>query len=581
MKLKIVKIIFAIFLSCCVAGGTTVGVLYLTNKDLFHTHSYSYEVVSSPSCTKEGLKRGKCSCGKEVEEILPKLNHNYVEFIEDATCQKEGKSYKKCSNCQDVIDLQIISQKEHQYEKIVLEEATCQKEGKEVERCIFCKSEKTPVTTPKKEHQYEEVILQEATCTRKGQKAKRCKVCQDLIDLQDILQKEHVWDAGVVTQEADCENDGVKRCKCLNCETEKDFKIDKLGHKVDKNNWVIDKEPTKEEAGQKSHHCTRQNCNYKEDVTEIPKLEDKITYNIKLVKTNGEKIYSNLVTSSGISGQIIPQIIVREKGKDEIVQTLTGYEVSVTLEGEKTYELEITGLPEGYYVGENVELKGESEVVVKVPAKLIENEDNQSRFDLYYDVGSVIMDQKLNVVEKTKDEDYTTSFKQLLTNYKGIFLNFFFASCSACNYEMQDFINAYNSTSPYGEEYNKEIAIIMMNVTDSENVIRNFKINGQSGYYYTTPIPMTILKREGWFMRYMGDNTGMRLLGNYPTTIMIDCEGVIFYCRVGRLSLSGFKNNFENLLNRYYTIKGLERENKTQNYSKQIVYFEEKRKIFA
>lgn len=68
-----------------------------------HTHQYSDGgIVKEATCTSEGYKLKKCSCGaEEMERIeIDKDAHNWVEYgHQDATYTSEGYTIYKCANC--------------------------------------------------------------------------------------------------------------------------------------------------------------------------------------------------------------------------------------------------------------------------------------------------------------------------------------------------------------------------------------------------------------------------------------------------------------------------------------------------
>lgn len=71
----------------------------------------SYTTVKEATCTEPGSKERVCTvCGaKDEAKEIPVANHKYAEYAGDAThvpvtanCGQEGKSFKKCSVCNDI-----------------------------------------------------------------------------------------------------------------------------------------------------------------------------------------------------------------------------------------------------------------------------------------------------------------------------------------------------------------------------------------------------------------------------------------------------------------------------------------------
>lgn len=63
---------------------------------------------------------------------------------------------------------------------------------------------------------------------------------------------DHAWDDGVITVEPGCETDGEKTFTCSKCGETRVETIDAHGHDWE---WVIDKEATETEAGEKHEEC--------------------------------------------------------------------------------------------------------------------------------------------------------------------------------------------------------------------------------------------------------------------------------------------------------------------------------------
>lgn len=64
-------------------------------------HSYTSTITTQPTCTKEGVKTYKCSCGASYTEAIAKKSHSIVTIpAVSATCTKTGLTEgKKCSVC--------------------------------------------------------------------------------------------------------------------------------------------------------------------------------------------------------------------------------------------------------------------------------------------------------------------------------------------------------------------------------------------------------------------------------------------------------------------------------------------------
>lgn len=80
-------------------------------------HSYTATITTQPTCTKEGVKTYKCSCGASYTEAIAKTAHNSNTTIPAvaATCKATGLTEgKKCSVCGTVtVAQQTVAKKSH------------------------------------------------------------------------------------------------------------------------------------------------------------------------------------------------------------------------------------------------------------------------------------------------------------------------------------------------------------------------------------------------------------------------------------------------------------------------------------
>ncbi len=125
---------------------------------------------------------------------------------------------------------------------------------------------------------------------------KKCLVCGESI------KEEHNWNEGEVVKKSTCVVEGERVYTCIDCEATKTEKMESLGHEFSEE-WTADKEASCIEAGSKSHHCTRENCTEKSDVTVIPQTEH--IWDEGTVTDEGEQVYNCTYCTSTKIGDII------------------------------------------------------------------------------------------------------------------------------------------------------------------------------------------------------------------------------------------------------------------------------------
>ena len=97
-----------------------------------------------------------------------------------------------------------------------------------------------------------------------------CLNCEAVKDSEVIPATGHEWKE-TSREDATCITTGQVNYVCVHDGTHtKQEIIQALGHAYSEE-WTVDKEATCEEAGEKSHHCTR--CGDRTDITEIPMAE--------------------------------------------------------------------------------------------------------------------------------------------------------------------------------------------------------------------------------------------------------------------------------------------------------------------
>ncbi len=166
--------------------------------------------------------------------------------------------------------------------------------------------------------QWVDVEYQAPTCTENGVLAHRkCEGCGKLCDgdgneLNDaVIPSGHQWGAFAVASEPTCEDDGEKIRYCSECDAEESVPIACLGHDVSQE-WTVDQAASCVSAGSKSHHCLRDGCEYRANITTVPAAGHQIANatNIEVEEATcteaGEK--KTYCTVSGCNGYVTESI---------------------------------------------------------------------------------------------------------------------------------------------------------------------------------------------------------------------------------------------------------------------------------
>ena len=242
------------------------------------------------TCTETGRDGWVCEvCGRFDGEVLPALQHNYVEKVTEPTCVDYGFTTATCSRCGDLkAPYNFIPAKGHQFSKAKNIDATCTFGSYTKRICLECgfvemtnvrnnarahdlvTEDRVPATCTEPGHEkwvhcrncketdengykdakyyYKEIPATghtahelgyvAATCTKDGHEPyTECAVCHAALTPKVVLKATgHDW-KNVAKLEPTCTEDGhsaYKQCKnCGECDDGKlpdDHKIDKLGH---------------------------------------------------------------------------------------------------------------------------------------------------------------------------------------------------------------------------------------------------------------------------------------------------------------------------------------------------------------
>lgn len=113
-----------------------------------HTHSYTSTITKAATCTDNGIKTYKCSCGKSYTEIIEKTGHQHTHIRNSilADCTTEGYTGDTyCSDCgQKISSGNVIPQKGHKWDSgVITKNATSSEEGIKTYTCKVCGEKRT------------------------------------------------------------------------------------------------------------------------------------------------------------------------------------------------------------------------------------------------------------------------------------------------------------------------------------------------------------------------------------------------------------------------------------------------------
>ncbi len=146
-----------------------------------HAHSYTATVTKQPTCTAEGVKTFRCSCGDSYTETISAAGHIFGAYVynNDATEAADGTETAACTIC-GAKDTRTAAGTKiahvHNYTAAVTKAATCAEEGVKTYTCS-CGSSYTEAV-PVIAHSFGDYIYNDdATTEKDGTKTATCSVC--------------------------------------------------------------------------------------------------------------------------------------------------------------------------------------------------------------------------------------------------------------------------------------------------------------------------------------------------------------------------------------------------------------------
>ena len=146
-----------------------------------HTHNYTATITKQPTCTAEGVKTFRCSCGDSYTEAISAAGHIFGAYVynNDATEAADGTETAVCTIC-GAKDTRTAAGTKiahvHNYTAAVTKAATCAEEGVTTYTCSCGHSYTEPIA--KTAHSFGDYIYNDdATTEADGTKTATCSVC--------------------------------------------------------------------------------------------------------------------------------------------------------------------------------------------------------------------------------------------------------------------------------------------------------------------------------------------------------------------------------------------------------------------
>ena len=266
------------------------------------------QVVQNADCLNDGEKIQKCErCDITLQsEIIPAYGHDWGEWkiITPAKCEHNGLEKRICKNNESHVEENILDAIGHDWDDGVIDPlSSCNAHGTKTYTCQNDSSHTyTEEISPDPDNHIGEKYVKDEktpTCTEDGYTGDTyCSDCNTLLESGKVIPAlgHDDSDGWVITDKADCLNNGEKEQKCKRCNTLIKTEIIPA-RKHNWSAWTLIDEPTIESTGKEEHRCQNttstdeyDSCNAFEQ-REIDKLK---SYTAKFIVPdgNGDFVYN-------------------------------------------------------------------------------------------------------------------------------------------------------------------------------------------------------------------------------------------------------------------------------------------------
>ncbi|MCH5162157.1 MAG: hypothetical protein J1G38_01550 [Clostridiales bacterium] len=492
------------------------------------------EVTEKATCENSGIMTYTCTradCGKTKPEDIKPLGHDWQEEseIKPATCEDDGLRSAACSRCDAREDEQVIPALGHDWKIDTVRTETCRHGGEYLHTCkrVGCGKTDT-VTTEPVDHKWDGGVTVAAKCESEGSVTYTCtfECGTQKVDKLDALG--HQWGIWKTQAEATCTEKGSEKRDCtrIGCDKSETRDVAKLGHSFS-SDYTVDKAPTLEEDGSKSKHCVRSGCNARDDIQTIPKLDanTKIDYTVTIKDPCGEQYYGAATIGFYLDDRLVEEV------------PMSNSTVTTVSLGANNYTVKFTDLTKGYFTDkEQYAISANNpQLTVLLNAAVIDGTAGGTK----YNIGSIIYDYSLSYYDDPDGNLKSTLLSEILKGKKGIFLNFYFKGCVPCVNEMPEIVSV-------GNKYGDDIQFLMVNDTAHGNQDSDI-LYFQSTYAKNSKLWFVNRARSLFLYNYFTN-----LIGGFPTTILIDCNGQVVFAHTGTMTEASFTSALETyIINRY------------------------------
>ena len=209
---------------------------------------------------------GMLSSHAQPDKICPKCGA-VLSVLEqyDSTCTTEGSIVYRCNECNNHVEMQVISMKNHSWKKRSETAASCLEPAMATYRCRDCGLEKVESVDNSMAlgHDYVETV-KVPTCYAEGYTLHTCKRCSDSYQSDPTPKTEHTYNLEILLAPT-CEEIGYCRNICTLCAYYETLELPKTDHIWEKFEVTP---PTHTEQGYTTYTCRHCGAGHRDDYTD-------------------------------------------------------------------------------------------------------------------------------------------------------------------------------------------------------------------------------------------------------------------------------------------------------------------------